>query len=206
MVCAASIDFPHFWVRFYIFHSVTALAFALGKVLQHNKTLQTLFWDDNLTTMAGLKMFKIGLGRNYSLRYMPLPVLDMANILKTEPDLNAVVQISTAIQQHVFENAAAAYPASSANTPKPGHGSQPSPGTTAVKPKRTSSYVLPSSTICFVDFLNLTPYPAKRSDQPRDATQLQPMSSNLWMSLVHQSYLDRPLYAPGWLQILVSFQ
>jgi hypothetical protein len=59
-----------------------SLALVLGKVLQHNKVLSTLYWDDNTTTLNGLKVFKIGLERNSSLRKMPLPLLDMALILK----------------------------------------------------------------------------------------------------------------------------
>jgi hypothetical protein len=81
------------------------LPLAFAKILQHNHTLQTLYWDDNGTTMAGLRSFKIGLARNTSIRKMPLPVLDMANILKTETDLQAVVTLSSEIQEIVFDNA-----------------------------------------------------------------------------------------------------
>lgn len=81
------------------------LPLAFAKILQHNHTLQTLYWDDNGTTMAGLRSFKIGLARNTSIRKMPLPVLDMAAILKTETDLTAVVTLSSEIQEIVFDNA-----------------------------------------------------------------------------------------------------
>lgn len=81
------------------------LPLAFAKILQHNHTLQTLYWDDNGTTMSGLRSFKIGLARNTSIRKMPLPVLDMANILKTETDLQAVVTLSMDIQEIVFDNA-----------------------------------------------------------------------------------------------------
>ena len=85
------------------------LPLAFAKVLQHNHTIQTLYWDDNGTTMAGLRSFKIGLARNTSIRKMPLPVLDMANILKTETDLQAVVALSSEIQEIVFDNALQAF-------------------------------------------------------------------------------------------------
>lgn len=81
------------------------LPLAFAKILQHNHTMQTLYWDDNGTTMTGLRSFKIGLARNHSIRKMPLPVLDMANILKNESDLQAVVTLSSEIQEIVFDNA-----------------------------------------------------------------------------------------------------
>jgi hypothetical protein len=81
------------------------LPLAFAKILQHNHTLQTLYWDDNGTTVAGLRSFKIGLARNSSIRKMPLPVLDMAAILKTETDLQGVVTLSSEIQEIVFDNA-----------------------------------------------------------------------------------------------------
>jgi hypothetical protein len=95
------------------------LPLAFAKILQHNHTLQTLYWDDNGTTMAGLRSFKIGLARNTSIRKMPLPVLDMAAILKTETDLQAVVTLSSEIQEIVFDNALKSTAPSSANEGKP---------------------------------------------------------------------------------------
>lgn len=82
-----------------------SLAYAFAKVLQHNHTLDALYWDDNGTTMSGLKMFKIGLERNNSIKKMPLPLIDMANILKVEPDLTSVVALTSEIQEIVFDNA-----------------------------------------------------------------------------------------------------
>lgn len=93
------------------------LPLAFAKILQHNHTLQTLYWDDNGTTMAGLRSFKIGLARNNSIRKMPLPVLDMANILKNESDLQAVVTLSSEIQEIVFDNALKS-PSDSTSTPR----------------------------------------------------------------------------------------
>ncbi len=60
-------------------------AMALGKALQTNRTLTSLVWDENLTTTIGLQAFKIGLERNHSLKSMPLPLLDIATALKSEP-------------------------------------------------------------------------------------------------------------------------
>eukprot|EP01125_Pyxidicula_operculata_P015072 TRINITY_DN5095_c0_g1_i4.p1 TRINITY_DN5095_c0_g1~~TRINITY_DN5095_c0_g1_i4.p1 ORF type:complete len:987 (+),score=207.27 TRINITY_DN5095_c0_g1_i4:68-3028(+) len=59
----------------------------IAKVLQHNHTIHSLFWDENDTTLIGLKKIKLGLQRNDAIRYMPLPLLDISTIMKTsEPD------------------------------------------------------------------------------------------------------------------------
>jgi leucine-rich repeat-containing protein 16 len=82
------------------------LAVALGKVLQHNKAIHTLYWDDNSTTINGLRLFKLGLVRNDSLRKMPLPLLDLSEMLKSEADRTALLTLANEIQVKVFENAA----------------------------------------------------------------------------------------------------
>jgi len=61
-------------------------ATALGKAIQTNNTLTTLYWDDNLTTLQGFQTFKMGLDRNQTLKDMPLPVLDIGAALRAEPD------------------------------------------------------------------------------------------------------------------------
>jgi Ran GTPase-activating protein (RanGAP) involved in mRNA processing and transport len=90
------------------------LAIALAKVIQHNKSLETLFWDENDITYNGLKLFKIGLERNKTIKKMPLPLLDLANIIKNEhashnpqasSNLNEIVKLANEIQQLVFDNA-----------------------------------------------------------------------------------------------------
>lgn len=61
------------------------LAIALSKAIQHNKCLETtLYWDENDITYNGLKLFKIGLGRNKTIKKMPLLLVDLANIIKAE--------------------------------------------------------------------------------------------------------------------------
>eukprot|EP00029_Vermamoeba_vermiformis_P011290 TRINITY_DN616_c0_g3_i1.p1 TRINITY_DN616_c0_g3~~TRINITY_DN616_c0_g3_i1.p1 ORF type:complete len:1196 (-),score=549.69 TRINITY_DN616_c0_g3_i1:108-3239(-) len=94
-----------------------ALAIALAKVLQHNRSLHTLFWDDNEVTLSGLKIFKIGLERNKTVKKMPLPLLDLANIIKgdqstgprqsSSTDLPDVLRLANEVQQLVFDNALA---------------------------------------------------------------------------------------------------
>jgi len=59
-------------------------AIALGKMLQTNKTLHTLHWDDNGTTLPGFQAFLIGLDRNRALKTMPLPVNDISAAMKNE--------------------------------------------------------------------------------------------------------------------------
>eukprot|EP00033_Pygsuia_biforma_P002509 GCRY01002779.1.p1 GENE.GCRY01002779.1~~GCRY01002779.1.p1 ORF type:complete len:684 (-),score=146.40 GCRY01002779.1:1669-3696(-) len=58
------------------------LATALSKTLQVNRTLTHVAFDDNLTTLAGFKAFKVGLSRNFSLVSLPLPFQDMHSILR----------------------------------------------------------------------------------------------------------------------------
>ncbi len=105
----------------------------MAKVLQHNRTLHTLFWDDNEVTLSGLKVraltpvilqsiltaraqiFKIGLERNKAVKKMPLPLLDLANIIKGDQsaqrqsttDLPEVLRLANEVQQLVFDNALA---------------------------------------------------------------------------------------------------
>lgn len=81
------------------------VAVALCKLLQHNKSLHTLYWDDNMTLINGLRLFKIGLDRNDTLRKMPLPLLDMSEMLKSDQDRVALVALSNEIQAKVFDNA-----------------------------------------------------------------------------------------------------
>jgi len=84
------------------------IAETLSKVFQHNNTLNTVYWDANDTTLAGLKSIKLGLQRNKSITQMPLPLRDISAILKTTNiDHNQVIQIITEIQNRIYTNASA---------------------------------------------------------------------------------------------------
>jgi len=82
---------------------------ALAKVFQHNHNLQTVYWDGNDTTITGLKAIKLGLIRNDTIKHMPLPLLDIAQILKN-PQINTdeVVELSKDIQRMIYEKVAKA--------------------------------------------------------------------------------------------------
>ncbi len=56
-------------------------AVALGKMVQTNKALHTLVWDDNGTGPQGFQAFAVGLERNKTLKSMPLPVNDIAAVI-----------------------------------------------------------------------------------------------------------------------------
>jgi len=83
-----------------------SLAVALAKMLQHNRTMHTLFWDCNEISVTGLKSILLGLQRNRSIRHMPLPLLDLAAILKKENvDTDAVEELTKKLQREVYEKA-----------------------------------------------------------------------------------------------------
>jgi hypothetical protein len=59
-------------------------------------------------------LFKIGLERNKTIKKMPLPLVDLANIIKAEhashtaqagSNLSEIVKLANEIQQLVFDNA-----------------------------------------------------------------------------------------------------
>eukprot|EP01112_Ceratiomyxa_fruticulosa_P023376 TRINITY_DN88_c0_g3_i2.p1 TRINITY_DN88_c0_g3~~TRINITY_DN88_c0_g3_i2.p1 ORF type:complete len:717 (-),score=132.85 TRINITY_DN88_c0_g3_i2:80-2230(-) len=59
-------------------------AIAIGKLLQINNSLTSLEWDENNTSLLGFIQFKIGLSRNFGLKIMPLPLIDIAAALKAD--------------------------------------------------------------------------------------------------------------------------
>eukprot|EP01103_Thecamoeba_quadrilineata_P017200 TRINITY_DN599_c0_g2_i1.p1 TRINITY_DN599_c0_g2~~TRINITY_DN599_c0_g2_i1.p1 ORF type:complete len:1159 (-),score=276.83 TRINITY_DN599_c0_g2_i1:134-3610(-) len=73
-------------------------AIALGKAIQTNQSLTTLWWDENLTNMQGFLAFQMGLERNRVLKEMPLPVLDIGLVLKSEPPQRAKAIQTTLLQ------------------------------------------------------------------------------------------------------------
>ncbi|KYQ93272.1 leucine-rich repeat-containing protein (LRR) [Tieghemostelium lacteum] len=60
-------------------------AIALGKALQTNKTLHTLFWDDNLIGIPGYVGLQVGLERNLTLKNMPTPLNDICQAYRENP-------------------------------------------------------------------------------------------------------------------------
>jgi len=53
------------------------LGIALGKIFQHNNTLNTLVWDNNEVGIVGFKAVKLGLERNLTMQYLETPVDDI---------------------------------------------------------------------------------------------------------------------------------
>jgi len=76
----------------------------LSKFLQNNRTLHTLFWDENELSITGLKSITIGIQRNVSLRHFPLPLIDITVLLKREnAETDLVNRITKDIQRIVYE-------------------------------------------------------------------------------------------------------
>jgi len=59
-------------------------AIALAKSLQLNTTISRLLWDENLTGLIGFKNIKSALKINNSLRYMPIPIYDIGDVLQQQ--------------------------------------------------------------------------------------------------------------------------
>jgi len=72
-----------------------------------NEKLETLYWDHNGTTLAGLQSFLNGLKKNGKIKAMPLPINDISSALKlvdnpkTAQDLN---ECCAKIQEILFRN------------------------------------------------------------------------------------------------------
>ncbi|XP_053570791.1 F-actin-uncapping protein LRRC16A isoform X2 [Bombina bombina] len=58
----------------------------LAKALQINTKLRTVIWDKNNITAQGFQDIAVALEKNYTLRFMPIPMNDAAQALKTNPE------------------------------------------------------------------------------------------------------------------------
>ncbi|XP_069469745.1 F-actin-uncapping protein LRRC16A [Ambystoma mexicanum] len=58
----------------------------LAKALQINSKLRTVIWDKNNITALGFQDIAVALEKNYTLRFMPIPMNDAAQALKTSPE------------------------------------------------------------------------------------------------------------------------
>uniref|UniRef100_A0A8D0L6I1 Capping protein regulator and myosin 1 linker 1 n=1 Tax=Sphenodon punctatus TaxID=8508 RepID=A0A8D0L6I1_SPHPU len=58
----------------------------LAKALQINTKLRTVIWDKNNITAQGFQDVAVALEKNYTLRFMPIPVNDASQALKTNPE------------------------------------------------------------------------------------------------------------------------
>eukprot|EP01105_Mastigella_eilhardi_P017811 TRINITY_DN4104_c0_g1_i1.p1 TRINITY_DN4104_c0_g1~~TRINITY_DN4104_c0_g1_i1.p1 ORF type:complete len:848 (+),score=205.28 TRINITY_DN4104_c0_g1_i1:87-2546(+) len=82
-----------------------ALPTMLATLLQINKTVSSLQWDDNLTSTEGFRIFNIGFQVNQALTVMQLPLQDIARELVHNPhaadELRALLVV---IQEHLARN------------------------------------------------------------------------------------------------------
>ncbi|RVE67058.1 hypothetical protein OJAV_G00113540 [Oryzias javanicus] len=58
----------------------------LSKALQINSKLRTLVWDRNNVSSQGLQDVAAALEKNYTIRFMPVPIMDAAQALKANPE------------------------------------------------------------------------------------------------------------------------
>ncbi|XP_077363749.1 F-actin-uncapping protein LRRC16A-like isoform X2 [Festucalex cinctus] len=58
----------------------------LAKALQINTKLRTLAWDRNNVSPRGLQEVASALEKNFTIRFMPVPIMDAAQALKTNPE------------------------------------------------------------------------------------------------------------------------
>eukprot|EP01133_Synstelium_polycarpum_P017740 gene17740-21152_t len=96
-------------------HAGDDLAINLGRVIQVNRTIKTLYWDENLTTTVGMEYFSIGFRRNPSLQHMPLPVLDIGELLKLPENSPAMQTIKERLR--LADNSTTSTPPKQATTP-----------------------------------------------------------------------------------------
>ncbi|XP_073677636.1 F-actin-uncapping protein LRRC16A [Garra rufa] len=58
----------------------------LAKALQINSKLRTVIWDRNSVSAQGLQDVAAALEKNYTIRFMPVPITDAAQALKNNPE------------------------------------------------------------------------------------------------------------------------
>ncbi|XP_070777405.1 F-actin-uncapping protein LRRC16A [Enoplosus armatus] len=58
----------------------------LAKALQINTKLRTIVWDRNNISPQGLQDVAAALEKNYTIRFMPVPIMDAAQALKASPE------------------------------------------------------------------------------------------------------------------------
>ncbi|XP_037549192.1 F-actin-uncapping protein LRRC16A [Nematolebias whitei] len=58
----------------------------LAKALQINTKLRTIVWDRNNISPQGLQDVAAALEKNYTIRFMPVPIMDAAQALKANPE------------------------------------------------------------------------------------------------------------------------
>ncbi|CAL8289179.1 unnamed protein product [Merluccius merluccius] len=58
----------------------------LAKAMQINTKLRTVIWDKNNTSPQGLQDVALALEKNFTIRFMPIPIIDASQALKANPE------------------------------------------------------------------------------------------------------------------------
>ncbi|CAL8248494.1 unnamed protein product [Lota lota] len=58
----------------------------LAKALQINTKLRTVMWDKNNISPQGLQDVSLALEKNFTIRFMPIPIIDASQALKANPE------------------------------------------------------------------------------------------------------------------------
>ncbi|XP_041422275.1 F-actin-uncapping protein LRRC16A isoform X4 [Xenopus laevis] len=74
----------------------------LAKALQINTKLRTVIWDKNNITAQGFQDIAVALEKNYTLRFMPIPMNDASQALKTNPEKTE--EALQKIENHLLRN------------------------------------------------------------------------------------------------------
>uniref|UniRef100_A0A3P9HF33 CARMIL C-terminal domain-containing protein n=1 Tax=Oryzias latipes TaxID=8090 RepID=A0A3P9HF33_ORYLA len=74
----------------------------LAKALQINSKLRTVIWDKNNTSPQGLQDVAAALEKNFTIRFMPIPIIDASQALKASPEKTE--DALSKIENYIYRN------------------------------------------------------------------------------------------------------
>ncbi|XP_045575272.1 F-actin-uncapping protein LRRC16A isoform X3 [Salmo salar] len=74
----------------------------LAKALQINSKLRTVIWDKNNISPQGLQDVAAALEKNFTIRFMPIPIIDASQALKASPEKTEDALLK--IENYLFRN------------------------------------------------------------------------------------------------------
>ncbi|KAJ8273133.1 hypothetical protein GJAV_G00097820 [Gymnothorax javanicus] len=74
----------------------------LAKALQINSKLRTVIWDKNNISPQGLQDVAAALEKNFTIRFMPIPIIDASQALRSSPEKTEDALIK--IENYLFRN------------------------------------------------------------------------------------------------------
>nr|XP_023669739.1 F-actin-uncapping protein LRRC16A-like isoform X3 [Paramormyrops kingsleyae] len=74
----------------------------LAKALQINSKLRTVIWDKNSVSPQGLQDVAAALEKNFTIRFMPIPIIDASQALKASPEKTEDALLK--IESYLFRN------------------------------------------------------------------------------------------------------